>query len=107
MVFIYNIIPYIMAVFFALVIRYAVPSKAGKWILGTVFTLIILAYFQIQPSYGPKGVVERTTLPEFETKNSQMVDRMLKPEGGDYYDKRRQEAYKEIDKKIDDIRKGG
>lgn len=58
--------------------------------------LALLLYFQVQPSYVPKGKIERTSIPEFEYKKIDVKDSTLKPMSGEERDERRKSQYKEI-----------
>lgn len=78
MVFLLNALPYIIVIFMGLVIRYAVPSKVGKVFMGLLAVGMLVVYFQIQPSYIPKGTVKPLANPAFELVETPIVDRQLK-----------------------------
>lgn len=79
--------------------------KIKKWWLIMLGVLSIALYFQIQPSYIHKGEVVRTAPPEFEQSDKKIEDRMSKPKSGEEYDKRRQDEYRKIDEKIEQLKK--
>lgn len=64
------------------------------WIVA-VTVLIVLVYTMAQPSYLPKGQVERTELLPFEQKELVAEDRLLKAPTGDEMDSRRNQMIKE------------
>ena len=64
---------------------------------GIKWFILIVASFAVSvatPSYMPKGIVGRTTLPEFDQKG-EVVDNLAKPKGGDYYDDKRDKDVEE------------
>ena len=65
----------------------------------------LVLYFQVQPSYLPKGEIKRSTVPQFEQKQLDVQDITVKPLSGEERDARRMEQYKEplpfIEKNID------
>lgn len=107
MVALFNFIPFVFIVLMGLA-GWKVTKTTGKRIAVAVFTVVVLlVYAQVQPSYGPKGVVARTELPAFEDRKIEAVDRVLKPKGGDFYDKLRADAYKNIELKAAQAREDG
>lgn len=79
MTYLFNVLPYVIVITFGLIIRYAVPSKVGKILFGVIGVLFLIVYFQIQPSYLPKGGVKpEPALPEFQVKQGEMVDKQPK-----------------------------
>lgn len=82
-------------------------SKTVKPVVIRVFCTLILLhlYFQVQPSYMPKGEVKRTAIPTFEQKEVSVKDVQPKPMSGEERDQRRKELYEEplpfIEKEVD------
>lgn len=64
------------------------------WPIATAASLVIVYSF-FQPSYMPKGTVQRTELPAFEQSEAQIQDRALKPQDGSVYDARREQKIKD------------
>ena len=95
MVILFNLLPLLVFVSFVFL-----AYKLKKWWLVLVGVVAVALYFQIQPSYIPKGEVKRTELPEFEQSSKEIVDRMSKPKSGEEYDKQRQQQMEDIDTKI-------
>lgn len=107
MVALFNLIPFLFVILMGL-IGWKVVKTTGKRIALTVFTaLVLIVYSQVQPSYGPKGVVARTELPAFEDRKIEPIDRLLRPKSGDFYDKLRADAYKNIELKAAQAREDG
>jgi len=102
MVFLINILPFLIVLVFGLAIVYAVPSKVGKVIMGAIGVLMLVVYFQIQPSYMPKGTVKPMQVQQFEKLDIPMVDRSLKPMSDEQRDAQRNKALQEIDNSIND-----
>lgn len=95
MVILFNLLPLLLFVGFVFL-----AYKLKKWWLVLVGVVAVVLYFQIQPSYIPKGEVKRTEIPEFEQSSKKIVDRMSKPKSGEEYDKQRQQQMEDIDTKI-------
>lgn len=95
MVFLINLLPLLI---FAIACFIAYRFK--KWWVVLVGAVIVYFYMQAQPSYGVKGVVERTALPDFEQSSKEMVDRLSKPKSGKDYDKQRKAEFESIDNKL-------
>lgn len=95
MVILFNLLPLLLFVGFVFL-----AYKLKKWWLVLIGVAVVAFYFQIQPSYIPKGEVKRTELPEFEQSSEEIVNRMSKPKSGDEYDKERQQQMEDIDTKI-------
>lgn len=100
MVFLLNSLPVFIVLIMGLVIRYAVPSKVGKVFMGVLTVAMLLVYFQIQPSYIPKGTVKALPNVEFTTVDKPITDLALKPKSSEEYDKERNKSLQEIDKSI-------
>lgn len=64
------------------------------WPIAVAIIFVILLSF-IRPSYMPKGEVVRSVIPEFETSQSVIQDRSLKPKPGEYYDEKREKKIKD------------
>lgn len=64
--------------------------------------VLFVVYGAVQPSYLPKGTVKTHTPPPFETVDTPMVDRMLKPKPPEQYDEERVKAMQEIDAKLEE-----
>lgn len=97
MVFLLNFLPALIVITFGLIIRYAVPSKVGKVVFATLGVLLLFVYFQIQPSYLPKGTVKPMSSPGFEVVQKPIEDRQLKPKSADERDSKMREYEKESD----------
>lgn len=95
MVILFNLLPLLLFVGFVFL-----AYKLKKWWFVLVGFMAVAFYFQIQPSYIPKGEVRRTELPEFEQSSKEIVNRMSKPKSGDEYDKERQQQIDDIENKI-------
>lgn len=78
MTYLFNIMPFLIVLVFGIIIRYAVPSKAGKVVFAVIGVMAMIIYFQIQPSYLPKGTVRSDPVVEFTPNNSVIIDRQLK-----------------------------
>lgn len=82
-----NILPYMLAalgVFLGLRLRQA-------WLIATTIILLIV-YLQVQPSYMPKGKIERSAVPELEQSEATIEDRASKPDSLGERDLRIKEA---------------
>lgn len=66
--------------------------KLWPLVTAAVFTIL---YSFFQPSYMPKGTVQRAELPPFEQSEAQIQDRALKPQDGSVYDARREQKIKD------------
>ena len=64
-------------------------------ILAVIVGVILKIYTAALPSYLPKGVVERSPIPEQEVVTKPIQDLQPKPMSGEERDARRKEAYKE------------
>ena len=62
--------------------------------LGLTVGLLVL-YAQLQPSYAPKGTVQRSTLPDFEAVDAPISDRLSKPMSNDERDERMKKSVTE------------
>ena len=100
MIYLYNIFPYFLVIFMGLIIYFAVPSKVGKVFMGVLTLVMLLVYTQIQPSYLPKGTVQRQELPAFERSEKPMVDRYLHTTPGSEHDKWIQEQDKAVRRRL-------
>lgn len=100
MVILFNLLPLLLFVGFVFL-----AYKLKKWWLVLVGVVVVAFYFQIQPSYIPKGEVRRTELPEFEQSSKEIVNRMSKPKSGDEYDKQRKEEISNIENKLKEMNK--
>lgn len=85
MVFLINSLPILIVIIMGLVIRYAVPSTVGKFFIGALTVFMLVVYFQIQPSYMPKGTVKQLHVAEFKHSDAKIVDRSLKPKSSEEY----------------------
>lgn len=65
-----------------------------KWII-VVAAIALILYPMAQPSYMPKGRVERTELIPFEHKELEVQDRLLTPPSGEEMDERRNQMIEE------------
>lgn len=100
MVILFNLLPLLLFVGFVFL-----AYKLKKWWLVLVGVVVVAFYFQIQPSYIPKGEVKRTELPEFEQSSKEIVNRMSKPKSGEEYDKQRKEEISNIENKLKEMNK--
>ena len=100
MVILFNLLPLLLFVGFVFL-----AYKLKKWWLVLVGVMVVAFYFQIQPSYIPKGEVKRTELPEFEQSSKEIVNRMSKPKSGEEYDKQRKEEISNIENKLKEMNK--
>ena len=100
MVILFNLLPLLILVGFVFL-----AYRLKKWWLVLVGVVAVALYFQIQPSYMPKGEVKRIELPEFEQSSKEFVDRMSKPKSGEEYDKQRQEEISNIENKLKEMNK--
>lgn len=100
MVILFNLLPLLLFVGFVFL-----AYKLKKWWLVLVGVVVVAFYFQIQPSYIPKGKVKRTDLPEFEQSSKEIVNRMSKPKSGEEYDKQRKEEISNIESKLKEMNK--
>jgi hypothetical protein len=102
MVFLINSLPFFIVILMGLVIRYAVPSKVGKVIFAGLTVLMLVVYFQIQPSYMPKGTVKTLPNAEFRTVDKPVSDLVPKPKSPEQYDTERNAAMDDIDRKLEE-----
>lgn len=100
MVILFNLLPLLLFVGFVFL-----AYKLKKWWLVLVGVVAVAFYFQIQPSYIPKGEVRRTELPEFEQSSKEIVNRMSKPKSGEEYDKQRKQEISNIENKLREMNK--
>lgn len=100
MVILFNLLPLLLFIGFVFL-----AYKLKKWWLVLVGVMVVAFYFQIQPSYIPKGEVKRTELPEFEQSSKEIVNRMSKPKSGEEYDKQRKEEISNIENKLKEMNK--
>ena len=63
-----------------------------KWPLLAALLVAFLVYAVLQPSYLPKGEVQRTSVPTFSASDAQIEDRNSKPVPLDEKERRREEA---------------
>lgn len=96
MILLLNLIPVIIVVSGA-----ALAWKYRSWKVAAVALALLAIYVKAQPSYMPKGVVERSAIPAFERAGS-VEDRLSKPVPG----AERDQAMKErVQKGLDFIEK--
>lgn len=102
-----NFLPGILVVVMGLVIHFLTPSKVGKVIMGVITVAMLVVYFQIQPSYMPKGVAKQSSpVVEFTVPEGEVVDRMLKPKSSEERDASRQDEYEKAEqRRIDFLKK--
>lgn len=101
MVLFLNFLPLILLLL-ALLAIYLVPNSWDNtkkvkafFTIFIVYVLVMVVYNAALPSYMPKGVVERTAVPEQELVDKPIQDLQPKPMSGEERDARRKEAYKE------------
>lgn len=99
-----NLIPVILFLTGAFFI-YKNKTIKGRLIVTALTLATLFLYFQLQPSYGIKGEVKRTSIPAFEQKEYKVKDLQPKPMSGEDRDAKRKELYKEplpfIEKSVD------
>ena len=88
---------------------YLSRSNLKRLLIVSVLTAAVFGlYLQLQPSYGVKGEIRRSAVPQFEQKEFEVKDIQSKPMSGEDRDRRRQEAYKEplpfIQKDVDNLK---
>ncbi len=96
MIFLLNIIPWVI-----LVGSFLISFYTRKFWIILAGLVVFFLYTSLQPSYLPKGEVGRTELPEFEKLDKEIKDLLSKPQSGEEYDRKRLEAYKEIDRRLE------
>lgn len=90
MILLINLIPVLMAA-----IGFGLSWKLKKlWITAATVAALFL-YFQAQPSYMPKGEIERSAIPAFVESDAQIEDRNSKPVPADERDQRMRDAVKQ------------
>jgi hypothetical protein len=99
MVFLINIVPFLIIFFGGLVICF-VPGWKRKVGTALIALGLIVLYNQIQPSYIPKGTVKALPNTAFHTVDKPIVDLLLKPKSATEYDAERNKALEEIDNSI-------
>ena len=95
MTLVLNLLPIFIASVF-LCWAYA-RHKKGKGFVAQIALMIcsLFFYYQAQPSYMPKGVVARSSVPEFEDKKLEVKDNLKKPLEAEKRDEIIKEKYKE------------
>lgn len=106
MTFVFNLLPVVIAGVFLFWAYSRFKKDKIKAILPLVLMVTTLVlYFQVQPSYLPKGEIKRSAVPQFEQKQLGVKDITSKPLSGEERDARRKEQYKEplsfIEKDVD------
>jgi len=99
MVGLINLMPLILATV-GLIWIYRGWKKGGDFVIDVVLRVvatvgIILLYQHFQPSYLPKGEINRTEVVQEEVVNEPIADKLLKPMPAEERDARRKEQYKE------------
>lgn len=95
MIALLNLLPFLVTGVFLYI---AARRRSYKWLVAAI--LFAILYGKFQPSYMPKGVVERKALPEFQQSVKAVEDRLLKPKAYEVYDEQRNRAIREIDDKL-------
>lgn len=104
MVVLLNFLPAIIVIFMGLIIRYAVPSKVGKWMMALLTVGMLFLYFQIQPSYLPKGTVKDLPRAEFRVDDdSPIQDRMRKTISAEEREARMTKVEEETSQRIESL----
>lgn len=93
MVLLLNLIPFVVIALAAASVIYFKTVKVAA-IAATVVLLFAFLYPKIQPSYLPKGDIQRTTVPGFELSNAQIEDRNRKPVPSEVRQERQEQEYK-------------
>lgn len=87
MILLLNLLPYLVAALGAFI---ALKLRKVWILLATIAALII--YMKAQPSYMPKGQVERAPVPEIEQTEASIEDRASRPDSLSQRDQRMKEA---------------
>ena len=94
MTLLFNFFPFILVIVMGLIIHFFTPSKVGKVFMGAITVMMLVVYFQIQPSYMPKGVAKPAApIVEFTIPEGEITDRLLKPVEAKDRDDARQAEY--------------
>ena len=94
MVLLLNLIPWIIFLSGA-VLSWKVKSDKWKWValIGTVGAMAL--YYKAQPSYLPKGDIQRTEVPSFEQSKAEIQDNNRKPVPSEIRNAEQERKYKE------------
>lgn len=84
-----------LAIVLISVMAIAVAIHWKKWWPLVVAGVFIILYNFIQPSYLPKGMVQRSEIPAFEHSDAKIQNRVLQPTSGVEYDARREQQIKD------------
>jgi hypothetical protein len=63
------------------------------WLLGVLITFLII-YPKVQPSYMPKGDIQRTEVPGFNPSKAEIQDNNRKPVSSEIRNERQKEEYR-------------
>lgn len=106
MTLVFNLLPLLITGVFLFWTYVRFKKDKSKVVLPLILLVMTLfLYFQVQPSYLPKGEIKRSAIPQFEQKELKVKDIQSKPMSGEERDERRNKAYKEplpfIEKDVD------
>jgi hypothetical protein len=96
MVLLLNALPLlIVALTILLIVVFVKRNKQKYAVYSTVAMLVLMMlYMKVQPSYLPKGTVERSEIPAFEEKEGLVRDSLRKPVSTEERDVKRMEEIK-------------
>ena len=92
MVLFWNTLPFIVFAIAAGVVLWARSVTVTCWTVAIAATFLFL-YPKVQPSYLPKGDIQRSELPAFEPSKAEIEDRNRKPVDPEVRDARQKEQY--------------
>lgn len=98
MVALYNLIPYILIA--CAVAALFIKKLKVKVIVCVTLLLLTLGYNKFYPSYGPKGVVQRSVTAEFRMSDKPMVDNLRKNVDSTVRDERMRQERLEIERRL-------
>ena len=90
MIALLNLIPTVV-IFIGVVL--ALRFKKWQWAVGAI--VVVLLYYQFQPSYMPKGEVQRSEIPAFDRSEGAVENRISKPVPVEDRQKARDDAIKQ------------
>lgn len=99
MVALYNLIPFFLLVV-TIGVAYLVKKLHLRVIVAMIGVLLMLGYNKFQPSYGPKGVVQRSVTAEFRMSDKPMVDNLRKNVDSTVRDERMRQERLEIERRL-------
>lgn len=94
MVLFFNILPFLL-VMLGFLVAWKTKSNTVTYCALAFIVGVLILYPKIQPSYLPKGTVQRTEVPEFAPSNAEIDDRNRKPVPTEVRQAHQEKAYKE------------